>query len=812
MISSPSSTQSTTMPARTRTSNQDTSFKVYYSKRVPKQRHFPERRKIVRRKPSTRQEEREYRQKTIVPGRHRTASAVLDSEDEEELVEGAGQRRSQRNDQQRQSSNSVPRQRRTGASMQGMKRKRNFIKEEISEGDEEPIQPTPKRRRNTPKIKQEPSAAVDEGLLSDAEEENGLQAALSASDAEEEETEMIRRRRQSTMTQIVGGRRPRRGDREPEFKPIKRAPRKSWSGGSVTTDVHQRTLTQMVPGLVPLGLMSDEDEEEDEEHLESEPESDSQSYNDAIVAHLSRHGVFSPDGNDRNKTRTSVNGGDLEVEDDESFVLTRNSQKMSSKLNRSSKQTTREENIKASPDVPRVAMGISTRARFGLLSTPEKRKIHEIASSQSPAESMLSTQSSPRKLNRSPLKECSANILQDTPSRKKQVTFQEPARVSASPALRRKFGSIVQDSDEEDTSWSEGDEEFDKQVDVDVSVRTFVQGSSVGEETQAVLDQIDQACAHAERDVVPGIREVSQELGEPLDRRDFPDEEEEGPQDTVGRDGRPSSHNVSRVLDQESMNVPSVSAESVRAGSASRQDFQPFDLAEVEDLPSSPIVIKDEPSDDDEHIPTPPQPSRRSLHPTPHEPSQALAEPTDLDGEPIHAPHSPSQRRPETQHSHCSKAERQPHSELTSYTQYRHRHQSSSMHVAHDQFSYQATPFPATTMRQERPLRGTMGVSQATTIDGTQLTPKNTPRKAATQVPRSANTTPRKEADASVYVSPQQPPPLSIPSSFPTPGRTRGEIWSSPTFERIISGNGASIEDFSIPPLPPLDDDIEDDF
>jgi hypothetical protein len=118
------------------------------------------------------------------------------------------------------------------------------------------------------------------------------------------------------------------------------------------------------------------------------------------------------------------------------------------------------------------------------------------------------------------------------------------------------------------------------------------------------------------------------------------------------------------------------------------------------------------------------------------------------------------------------------------------------MHVAPDKFSYHATPMPP---RPETQLQNYM--SQATTVD------EVTPRKNRTQR-RSANATPRKVASSQPLSSPVKPPPLFIPSSFPSPSRARVEEWSSPVGMRTQDMFvGGSLEDFSIPLPPPVEDD-----
>jgi hypothetical protein len=97
-------------------------------------------------------------------------------------------------------------------------------------------------------------------------------------------------------------------------------------------------------------------------------------------------------------------------------------------------------------------------------------------------------------------------------------------------------------------------------------------------------------------------------------------------------------------------------------------------------------------------------------------------------------------------------------------------------------------------------------MSQATTVE------EVTPRKNRTQRIISASVTPHRIASSQDFFSPSKPPPLVIPSSFPSPAKARMEDWSSPVFGRTqdtygLAYHGASLEDFSVPPPPPVEDD-----
>lgn len=221
----------------------------------------------------------------------------------------------------------------------------------------------------------------------------------------------------------------------------------------------------------------------------------------------------------------------------------------------------------------------------------------------------------------------------------------------------------------------------------------------------------------------------------------------------------------------------------------------------VEDTcPSTPMAIMDS-SDEEDDLDYTPQ-NTDILQPA----SALVLQSNNLIEEPIQVPRSPASQH-ETQQSHSSKAEQQLQKEWFSYSQYVNTNapQSSSMHVAHDKFSYDATPKLPLPSTQYHDSAHPMSQSQATTID------EDTPRRSRIQyIPISANTTPHKIDNPQLSVSPCKLPLLFVPSSFPSPTKVRMEEWSSPVLETTQNlwegGYGASLEDFSIPPPPPSDD------
>ncbi|KAF2261953.1 hypothetical protein CC78DRAFT_570093 [Lojkania enalia] len=832
------------MPANTRLRNKDAELKVYCSKKIPKQKYFPARRKTVCEGPRTRKDALKLRQMTFFPEKMQIHNTVRDSEEESN---GGYSEWESSNSSRTYASTGTGKRQEAGATRRG-KRKSDAMRDIPSEEDEGPVRPIPKRTRKSPAIKWEDSPPLDVQFNSS---DNLTYSSSPPSESEPEEQTHDRIRRQSTMTQIVSGRKPRPDEKEPEYKPVKRGSRKSWDRGPGKKDKQQRTLTQMVPGLTPFRTVSDDDIYEEEEVPKNVQSENDHGCDNAIARHLSRRGVLQPQNRVvRKEVKATAKMLSMlekvDSEDEDEYHPTQNVNipplRRKPALRRVSGKDIGEP-VKASRTSKRIA-----NIRFGLLSTPEKRKVREIPSSQSPVESLLSTQSSPEKTRRSPLNQRSANSIPDTPSKQKQVIFQAPPQSEDALRSKRTIRSIVQDSEEEEEDWSE-ENDLNSRPLINRSFRV-TQAIDVGSDIHALIDQIDQVCAHASDDAAWAPQNPSEELGVPISYGGLHDVSQElknprnsgyseltaAPLDRTGSTnspmyikaepldecGAPPSYQKhecvtceelffvsgSPVLDDDPQtrgsNLPT-NHERLISTPHGREGTE-----DDEDPPSAPIVVKDEPSTEEAASPTL-HPSDRSLHPTPHERSPPDRAATDLDGEPIEVPQSPEQAHSYTQGSQSSKAEQQLYSELSSYAQYRCALPSLSMHVAHDPFSYRATPFPAPAHRQQAPYHAPMGISQATTVDSTQLSPMKTPSKAASQLIVSANTTPQKVRDSHVFVSPLRPPSLVIPSSHPTPGRDGVGEWSSPVSGPSGNGIGESIEDFSIPPPPPNIDENDDD-
>ncbi|ORY08524.1 hypothetical protein BCR34DRAFT_589918 [Clohesyomyces aquaticus] len=867
------------MPARTRTSNQDTDFKVYYSRKVPKQRQksFPHRSKKVRSKPgnANKKDGKEYKQLTFKPEALRRRSTVGDSEDE---GEGEGE---ELEGLELESLVEQEKLRKPRATVKKGKKRGSDVMEEYDQEDEEPITPAPKRRRKAAAVVKEREPASPVKIESDTGTENEFEAASSQSEQEEDEDKSFRRRRQSTMTQLVSGRRPRRGDKEPTFRPVKRSNSGVGKGKTEKTQ-SQRTLTQMVPGLIPLGsdLEDDDDDDDDDEDMEEGGVE--------VPSEETVPGVSRLDGAEDEAAIDSHSGshGIFPLEDDEEedeYQPTQFVPAPAKRKRESRRAPARDDEPTATP--PKKAAGPQPKkSRFSLLSTPQRRRVTEIASSQSPPDTPLSTQSSPDKTRRSPLKERSTNNLQDTPSKRKQVTFEVPGKGSKLiiPAKRRFTNGFVPDSDEESDDLDSENEEVLEGPSIGAGTQALIHGidhpiqsRSVGAETQAILMQIDQACAIAEEDAAwdgrypseelgdenrtARIDDISQELGErrvtpnaepEVDSRNYsvsshsPLHVKEEPADEAdvieGVDNGDSAETSLSQKTKQSSSEPGLPQNSTNGKynhTSKHQEEEPHrsphqthatpnlhDEYDGDDLPSTPMVIDSdsEASDVEEEPSTTPLQQPRL--------TQYFNTSTDLDGLPIQVPRSPSPEKPETQGSHSSKAEQQLHSEWKSYSQYRPKGPpSSSMKVVQDGFSYQTTPFPPPTQKS-RNMPASMALSQATTVDGTQMTPKKKTQTLSTVTPRKTilhsqpiasnptpMRTPSKLHSSQPFVSPQRPPPLVIPSSFPSPGKAGAADWSSPVLPRETVGMSSqwadSVENFSIPAPPPMlyEDDDEDD-
>lgn len=662
-------------------------------------------------------------------------------------------------------------------------------------------------------------------------------------------------RRQSTMTQLADGRRPSIGAEEPNFKSTKRRSRPSLGRSSTENerDKKQRTLTQMIPGMGRLSKEEldelsdlDADLEEDQTNSHALPRSlmdqgllevDSDSHEIAIVslsgdkdnyiANTEEEGGHDSPVDPREQPSVVVRSVEDVTEDDEDDYQPTQFIEAPSRRSRQTPRriAPRQHANQAFESRP------PAKSRFSLLSTPEKRRIFEIPSSQSPAESVLSTQTSPPKSRGSVLRERTSNVkaVAETPSKRRQVTFQELDVQPAPPALLRKFESTIQDSEDEDGSDIEDDSALHGIVgDTD----QVVHGQAVGADTQAVLDQINQACAgaydrsppdgqdsseeHKRFSVRRGAYVPSPELGESWAPVIYDDD---GPSYESYRSTRLEAESQSsRDVEAAKEKLPTLDrVNEAHQNNPAKDTDQPLpsdDLpstppvvqSQLEgDLPSTPMIIRDE-SSDDEEAESEPQPPRTTHRIVPQPSLTLVHQSTDLDGEPVQVPRSPSVDR-ETQQSHSSKAEQQLQSEWLSCSQYAHarRPNSSSMRAAADAFSYNATPgLPKSGALAASSAR--IQYSQATTVD------EVTPKKNRTQRVVSADITPHRVSKSQPFVSPEKPPSLFIPSSFPSPSRAAMEGWSSPPMARTQNVYGSSqilgsLEDFSIPLPPPIEDD-----
>lgn len=739
------------------------------------------------------------------------------------------------------------------------KRNSDIMQWNSKEEEQRLVSSTSKRRRKT---------------VAPREKHHSKQPESATRNEEVTKTELSRTlRRQSTMTQLVDGRRPLPGAEEPEFKPVKRSLRRSSSGKGKKTeaDKQQRTLTQMIPGLAPLGGGSDSDLEGELAEIEAQ-DSDNQSYDNVISKRLAqqyflqgRQGiegassldVATPDvrppvdganeGDEGSAAAPNVPSVVIESVEDEvnsngedDYEPTQYIDAPITRTRRTPRRSMQKQDALLRSKGGEMSLPPkSRRPRFSLLSTPEKRRVREIPSSQSPPDSPLSTQVSPQKTYSSPVKRPSTDLkkVQETPSKRKQVSFQGPSKQKAPPPLLRRFKSTIQDSeDEEDNLIDEDTPRMAESIVTHTKAQIYntdspAHGQAIGSHTQAMLHQIDQACAIAEEDTDWLRRDSSEELGESMPTRPFYPasdlgEQEAVPLRTVENENVPEHHSLHCISRHEVKQEPidDVDMEDLAAvrSPSSHGNGEPTNteaehsmppghipssppLIEVKhesSIPSTPMAIDNASSDDEQNLDPAP------LHVNQHKSTAFDHQSADLDGEPVQALRSPSAQNA-TQQSYSNKAEQQIQNEWLSYSQYVHARppQSSSMKVAGDMFSYDATPLPPRNAVPPPQLPGYQ-LSQATTVD------EMTPKKNRTQVAASANTTPHKIASSQPVVWEDMPPPLFIPSSFPSPTKVRTEGWSSPVLGRTQDFRSSqfvgSLEDFSIPPPPPVDDDWVD--
>ncbi|KAF2130448.1 hypothetical protein P153DRAFT_338258 [Dothidotthia symphoricarpi CBS 119687] len=757
------------MTPRTRSSNKGAEFKAYYSKKVPQQVHFPHRKKVVRRRDTPERDETKKKQMTFLPDKMRIKSEIYvrDSDDESEQdveLESRDDLQQDMEDGGAVVTEEMGHQSEAGSSAKKDKKRTGDFIQRGSEEDEEPIHPISKRRRKA---------------------------------TAPQERRHRKLRRQSTMTQLVDGRRPLPGTDEPEFKPIKHSLRRSLSGKrkKQESDKKQRTLTQMVPGLTPLGD-SDAYLEEELAELEAQ-DSDSQAYDDAIAKRLGQQGLFQTGGDNTKaicqdlampdvqppvKREIDGNESPADPSDIPSVVIQSVEDEVGSneegeyeptqyidapvtRTRRTPRRSMHKEVGDPQPSKAEATLPSKTRrSRFSLLSTPEKRRVRVIPSSQSPPESPLFTQVSPQKTYRSPQKthpsplkdqtSYSEKVL-DTPSKRRQVTFQEPSKRQVPPPTLRRFESTIQDSEDESDDLIEEDiSEGDRSIGAHTPAQSYSMNRTKGDNPDLDVDDIEDL-------PIIGSSTLHKDIEPTHPKAEF-----------------------SMLPDHMRSSPPLIGMEDESI------------------IPSTPMPIQDDSSDDEQE---PDQaPPHTGRHIIPHPPSPSNQHSADLDGEPVQVPRSPSAQH-ETQESHSSKAEQQLQREWLSYSQYHHARppQSSSMHVAGDPFSYDATPLPSRNAPPPPQFSGHQ-LSQATTVD------EMTPRKNRTQVLASANTTPRKIASSQPFAAENRPPPLFIPSSFPSPTKVRMEGWSSPVFGRtqdFRSSQMCGLEEFSIPPPPPVDEE-----
>ncbi|KAF2853324.1 hypothetical protein T440DRAFT_324557 [Plenodomus tracheiphilus IPT5] len=751
------------MTPRTRSGNQDADPKVYSSKHVPHQLHFPHKRKTVHRPSSPVRGDSGKRQMVFVPEKMkpRPAHAVRDSDEEtdHEQVETKGPTANEQNTYG-QTSRSHARK--------GKKRGR-LTRLEVGSDEEKPPPSTAKRQR------------------------------AAAATPNPERT----LRRQSTMTQLVDGRRPLSDAEEPGFKPVKRDSRTSWGGKGHCRgrDKQQRTLTQMIPGMRPLEIMSDEDIEGALSDVEAQ-DSDSQAYDLAVAQRLAvqrhlqdvrpdvsieREPGYAPqsipdlgDGG-LEGSEVVVHSVDDAADDHAGHGSYRPTQYIdapSSRLRGTARPSPDMESAGMTSSVASTPMARRLqKPRFSLLNTPERRRIREIPSSQSPTESPLSAQVSPQKLSRPPLHESSGNSGRAlaTPSNRKRVAFKE----SYAPPALKKFESTIQDSEDEDDGIEEN------MFAPIIPRRRTGLSPELGD-----LHAIGRSIRNTAGAQAPNMREL------PLDH---------------GNDAAtlplPTPQSQPNEEDIDTPAVTSIEAPIPNSTECLRSTPPSNETVYQETFPSTPMVIQNESSDEelDEGLTPLHQSSQHVLEPD----SLDIQHTADLDGEPIQVPRSPSAQR-DTQQSHSSKAEQQLQSEWFSYSQYVNTQPptSSSMFVVHDPSSYGVTQ---SLQRDTAPQTHSTAhpPSQATTLD--EVT-QRTPRTSRTQRAMSANMTPRRIASSQPVVSPSKPPPLFIPSSFPSPAKAAMQEWSSPVYGRTqdalrSSQFGMSLDDFSIPPPPPVEDD-----
>ncbi|KAI1663130.1 hypothetical protein L13192_12832 [Pyrenophora tritici-repentis] len=602
------------MTPRTRSGNGEAEPKVYYSKKVPQQVHFPHKRKTVRRRTSPVQDGSGKRQLVFVPEKMKkqgTPRVVGDSDEESEggLKDGDVSISPQADKEH----SKTRKRKKTGRNCDS-----EPLQEDGSEKDE-PVGPVKKRQRKA------------------AAPKNNRRSRRVQPDSNDD------------------------NDDRPSL-------------------IENRTLTQMVSGMRPLEIMSDEDVEDTLSDVEAQ-EADSHNYRDAVARRLAQQGLYRNDhGDDEEAGENMQPGVETEAQENEEVADAQDvpelvvqsveddtngegedsykpTQFIDAPITTVTHRTTRERavvptvKIREASHVQQKAVSFR-KARFSLLSTPEKRRVREIPSSQSPADSPLSTQFTPHRLHRSPLKRCTGNEIQapETPSKRKQVTFRVPSKTPVPPPSLRKFESTIQDSEDEDEGIFEDD--------------ASSSGRCVGTETQAMIDQIDQACADAveeseaeaglspeldEVSLLRSLNEASPELGEPQtqssgrQQRTVPDEDshphaelisiKQEPVEDVEVDDLTALHAArSQPPHKGSMESSATIAAEAELPTFTEQLHSTPPIVQ-DTCPSTPMAIPEDSSDEE----STPQPRKQPIQ---YPPPTQVQQSTDLDGELIQVPRS----------------------------------------------------------------------------------------------------------------------------------------------------------------------------
>lgn len=304
--------------------------------------------------------------------------------------------------------------------------------------------------------------------LSSSKRKRGEREEVGDFESELDEPGSSDEKRQQTLTQMIHGVRPTPGyEDNRKILALKRR-----RGNMKTEEKRQQTLTQMTHGLMPIPMASDNEDEDD---------NDDNGYTLVIEQHLAGHGIHKP-SHERSPPKSPVHQhlGTLRC--------------LHEWMTNQETQAHHHSNHVASLHRP-------TNVKTENPKTPPRRRLLEIPSSQSPPESPLSTQKSTERHSRYPLEERSSNPqgLLESPSKGRIAATSNQAirklvpqtnkvvkgeRTGFSPTpLHRIFQSTIRDSDEEEESGSDDED-------------TDTNSHAIGDETQAVTNQIDLACTN----------------------------------------------------------------------------------------------------------------------------------------------------------------------------------------------------------------------------------------------------------------------------------------------------------------------------